>query len=69
LSRKSVGSRVTRAIFQHCCRCLLPTSRFRIETTKNYYYDRDGTGAAAAVHFATLGNMPVSLAASDFLVI
>jgi len=33
------------------------------------FYDRDGTGAAAAVHFATLDNLPASLAASDFLVI
>jgi len=33
------------------------------------FYDRDGTGAAAAVQFAILDNMPASLAASDFLVI
>ena len=33
------------------------------------FYDRDGTGAAAAVQFATLDNMPATLNATDFLVI
>ena len=33
------------------------------------YYDKDGTGVAAAIQFATLDNMPATLNATDFLVI
>jgi len=37
--------------------------------TGNLYYDSDGSGAGAALLFATLDNAPATLAASDFLVI
>ena len=37
--------------------------------TGHLFYDSDGTGATAAVLFATLDNMPATLAASDFTVI
>jgi serralysin len=33
------------------------------------FYDSDGTGAAAAIQFATLSSKPLTLAAGDFLVI
>ena len=37
--------------------------------TGNLYFDSDGSGATAALLFATLDNAPATLAASDFLVI
>jgi len=38
-------------------------------TTGALMFDSDGTGAAAAILFATLDNHPVGLSAGDFLVI
>ena len=37
-------------------------------STGALYYDADGSGAGAAVQFATLLNAPANLSASDFLV-
>jgi Ca2+-binding RTX toxin-like protein len=38
------------------------------KTTGALYYDKDGTGSVAAVHFATLTTKPAIIAA-DFLVV
>jgi hypothetical protein len=38
-------------------------------TTGNLFYDADGSGAVAPILFATLGNAPAMLGASDFAVI
>jgi Ca2+-binding RTX toxin-like protein len=37
--------------------------------TGKLFYDSDGTGAAAQIHFATLTNKPATLGAADFFVI
>jgi Ca2+-binding RTX toxin-like protein len=39
------------------------------KTTGDLYYDKDGKGGAAAIHFATLSNKPAGLDHGDFLIV
>ena len=75
--------RLENAVFTTVATGALSATAFRLGTTAldaddrilydaatgNLFYDRDGTGGAAAVQFASLDNMPATLNATDFLVI